>query len=484
MNSSNSGPARLAKFFGRFFALLFFPVTIPVAVGKNYRGMADRLESLPGIRRGGGMLAGVSVFVYLIIIGGLIGATTGLALGNGERSTDTATNGSTENFTQDTSPDLTPISTSEPDSTSTSSSERPSTTPTNNKNSTSEMASKEYDLLLSDVEEVYPATARKSYDGPYLEFLGGSYDQERESVTLNFSMDSLVSIDRYESAVIRTAGIYVWSHFDSETANPETVTINYLRDGELNATAKIQAEWMRQYIFGNISPNGPAPMSYQTYVQSAIGTLRVKGEKIEFPKMLDSCRKTSSGARFECKNSLRDRMPVRYYLPEKTATGSEFNNVIGNAQPAGSFDSRQERLEYTTKQLEENISGTVSLEGYTAADEDDVWKEVDMRIRDVYLQNETIVVEQYTRSEIGDDSLPLRQNDVVGARYGRLVVNYGAKFMPANGVVIIKHTPDGQKYSKVRVQNYNAVGYINGERSLVKLGLDMEVIKQYQEPGS
>jgi hypothetical protein len=157
---------------------------------------------------------------------------------------------------------------------------------------------------------------------------------------------------------------------------------------------------------------------------------------------------------------------------------------MGGAQPDRSFDSRQERLEYTTQKLEENITGRVSLEGYTAADEDDVWKDVDMRIRDVSLENETIVVEQYTRSERGDDSLPLRQNDVIGANYGRLVVNYGATFMPANGVVIVKYTPDGERYAKLRVPNYNAVGYINGERGLVELGLDVEIIEQYQDPGS
>jgi hypothetical protein len=137
-----------------------------------------------------------------------------------------------------------------------------------------------------------------------------------------------------------------------------------------------------------------------------------------------------------------------------------------------------------TKKFEKNVTGTVSLEGYTAADETDVWKDVDMRIRDVYLDNETIVVEQFTRSEVGDDSLPLRQRDVIGAKYGRLAVNYGAEFMPANGVMIVQYTPDGEKYAKIHVPNSDAVGYINGETSLVGLGLDIEVIERYQDPGS
>jgi hypothetical protein len=485
MPFSTSTVIKSAKFLGRLVALLFFPITVPVAVATNYRGAADRLASLPGIRRGGGVVAGISVLAYLVIVIGIAGGTGILAISGENGPEGVATNASgiekVETVeTLDTTPDTTPESglLSTPDR------PVPTSTTTVNSNSREETEPNQYDLLLSNVEEVYPETARDSYNKPYLTFLGGSYDQQHESVTLNFSVDPLNSIDRYESAVSRTAGIYVWSHFNSDTAYPETITINYFRDGKLNATANVRSRWMRQYAFGNISSESPAPMSYHTYVQAVVGTLRVKGEKAEFPHLLNRCESMGPVQSGECKNSLRNRMPVRYYLPERTATGNKYTNVMGNAQPAGSFDSRQERLEYTAQKLEENITGTVSLEGYTAADEDDVWEDVDMRIRDVYLENETIVVEQYTRSEVGDDSLPLRQNDVIGAKYGRLVVNYGAQFMPADGVVIIKYTPDGHKYSKIRVQNYNAVGYINGERSLVRLGLDVEVIEQYQEPGS
>jgi hypothetical protein len=317
-----------------------------------------------------------------------------------------------------------------------------------------------------------------------LNFLGGSYDVERESVTLNFSIDSLALISRYEIAAGRSSGVYLSSHFNSETAYPETVTLNYFRDGELNATATIKSQWMNQYAFGNTSPEGYAPMSYSTYTRAVFGTLKVKGQKREFPHLLDRCEDDESTDSVECKDGLRDRMPARFYLPERTATGGPYTNIMGTAQPERSFEDRRERLRFTTRKLEENITGLVSLEGHTTSDETTVWKSVDMRIRDVYLDNETIVVEQLTRSEVGDDSLPLRQRDVVGAKYGRIAVNYGAEFMPSNGVVIIQYTPDGKKYAKVRVPNYNAVGYINGGTSLVGLGLNVEVIELYQKPGS
>lgn len=485
MKTSLSFVIWLAKLFGQFIAICFFPVTVPIAVATNYRDAADRLASLPGIHRGGGMLAGLSVLFYLVIVGGLIGGATVLALNSGNDPSAPITNGDTrEDANPDMNPNATPASTSELESTSTPEPITPTPTPADSNEHPVDTELTNYERLLSDIEEIYPETARNSYKPPYLEFLGGSYDRKQESITLNFSLDSLDSIDRYESAVARTAGIYVWSHFNSETAYPETATLNYFRDGRLNATARIRAQWMRQYVFGNVSSSSPAPLSYPTYVRAVMGTLKVRGEKVEFPTLLARCEDDYPANPAQCKNSLDDRMPVRFYLPERTATGGSYTNIMGNAQPDSSFDSRQDRLAYTAQKLEENITGTVSLEGYTAADEDDVWKDVDMRIRDVYLENETIVVEQFTRSEVGDDSLPLRQNDVIGAKYGRLVVNYGAEFMPTNGVVIIKYTPDGQRYSKVRVQNYNAVGYINGERGLVELGLDMEVIEQYQEPGS
>jgi hypothetical protein len=482
MNLSNLAGSRIGTFLARAAAVLFFPVTLPVLIAVNYRGLADRLTAVPGIRSGGGVLAGISVFVYIVLVVGLTAGASTVTIDPGGRDFESNTNGTAE---ETASPDniIAPTATVTPSDSSTVT-PKATSTPTEVNTYTEDRQRNEYELLLSDVEENYLSIARNSYPGPYLSFINGSYDTERDSVTLNFSMDDHDSVNRYERAVSGSAGVYVWPHFHPETAYPEEITLNYFRKGTLNASAEIRPRWMRHYMFGNVSPDTPAPMSYQTYVRVVMGTLNVSGEKTEFPHLLSRCEEEHPLNSEECKNNLDDRMPVRFYLPERTATGGPYKNIMGNAQPAGSFDSRQERLEYTAQKLEENITGTVSLEGYTAADEDDVWKDVDMRIRDVYLQNETIMIEQYTRSEVGDDSLPLRQNDVIGAKYGRLIVNYGAKFMPANGVVIIKYTPDGQKYSKVRLPNYNAVGYINGERGLVELGLDVEVIQQYQEPGS
>ncbi|WP_159901347.1 hypothetical protein [Salinirussus salinus] len=483
MSSSTLSAARLVKLLGGVVALIFFPVTVPIATATNYRGIADRLASLPGIQRGGGMLAGVAVLVYLVAAGGLVGGTATLALGDESRSpaldineskATTSTPTGTSAALQTTTPNTNPPT---PDGSV-------SSTPISTEDDTDSRKSDRYERLLADVEETYPVLARDSYDPPYITFLGGSYDTERQTVTLNFSIDSLDLIERYEIAVARTAGLYVRSHFDPKTAYPETVTFNYFRKGELNATATIKPRWMNQYAFGNTSPDSYAPMSYPTYIRAVVGTLKVNGEKREFPHLLDRCENENPVNSGECKNSLRDRVPVRFYLPERTATGGQYTNVMGAAQPDKSFSSRHERLRFTTQKLEKNVTGTVSLEGYTAADETDVWKDVDMRIRDVYLDNETIVVEQFTRSEVGDDSLPLRQRDVIGAKYGRLAVNYGAEFMPANGVMIVQYTPDGEKYAKIHVPNSDAVGYINGETSLVGLGLDIEVIERYQDPGS
>lgn len=484
MRPSTSTAARFVKYLGKFISLLFFPVTVPIAVATNYRGAADRLAAIPGIRRGGGMLAGMAVLVYLAIIIVMVSTTATLALDSSGGMATPATNGTTgETPTEGETTASTGRST--PDSSSTTTPASTPSTGTDSTNTPDNDNSAKYDRLLADVGGTYSATAKESYNPPYVRFLGGTYNTERESVTLNFSIDSLDSIDRYERAVARTAGIYVQSHFRPETAYPEAVTFNYFRDGELNATAKIESRWMNQYTFGNTSPDSYAPMSYRTYVRAVLGTLKIRGVKTEFPHLLNRCEsdeKSTSPA--ECEDSLRSRMPVRYYLPERTATGSQYTNIMGDAQPNRPFGSRQERLEFTTQQLEENITGTVSIEGNTPVNETEVWKDVDMRIRDVYLDNETIVVEQFTRSEVGDDSLPLRQNDVIGAKYGRLVVNYGAQYMPTNGVVVIKYTPDGKKYSKDRIPNYNAVGYINGDRSLVGLGLGVEIIEQYQDPGS
>lgn len=473
---------RIGTLLARVAVALFFPLTLPLLVATNYRGLADRLTSLPGIRSGGGAFAGIAVFGYIVLIVSLVSGTAILALDSGESNSASTTNGT---LAETAIPDktFTPTPTATPSDRSTATPTVTSTlTETNINNENGE--GNEYELLLSDVEETYLSTAQNSYPGPYLSFLSGSYNTTRDSVTLNFSMDDHDSVNRYERAVSGSAGVYVWSHFNPETAYPATVTLSYFRDGDLNATAEIKSQWMRQYMFGNVSSDSPAPVSYRTYVRVVMGTLNVSGEKTEFPHLLSRCEEENPLSSGECKNNLRERIPIRFYLPERTATGGPHTNIMGNAQPAGSFNGRQKRLDYTAQKLEENITGTVSLEGYTAADEDDVWRDVDMRIRDVYLENETIIIEQYTRSERGDDSLPLRQRDIVGAKYGRLIVNYGAEYMPANGVVIIQYTPDGQKYAEVRVPNYNAVGYINGERGLAELGLDIEIIERYQEPGS
>jgi hypothetical protein len=475
----------LVKYFVKALAIVLFPITAPIAVGINYRGTADSLASLPGICRGGGPLSFLSVLTYLATLGGIITGAAMFGLNGGDGpEVATATDHRVENSTPVEVSTTTPGQKSNPDYNLASDSLTPLRKSIDASNNERNMESKKYDLLITNVEEMYPNVANNSYTSPYLNFLNGSYNQERQFVKLNFSIARLNSIDRYEVAVGRTAGIYVWSHFDSNTAYPEKVTVNYFRNGELNATTKIRPQWMRQYIFGNVSPDSAAPMSYRTYVRASIGALSVNSQKTEFPQLINRCNIQNTTKSVKCKNDLRNRMPVRYYLPEQTATGGPYTNIMGGAQPAGSFDNRQERLEHTTQKLEENITGAVSLDGDTAVDEDDVWKDVDMRIRDVSLENETIVVEQYTRSERGDDGLPLRQNDVIGAKYGRLVVNYGAKFMPADGVVIMKYTPDGERYAKFRVPNYNAVGYINGERGLVELGLDVEVVDRYQNPGS
>lgn len=482
MSSPNSMTSRIRTLLARVVVVLLLPLTLPVLVATNYRGLADRLADFPGIRRGGGASAGVAVLAYIVVTVGLVGGTATLALDDGESGPVSTTNGTVEEAaTADETPTSTPTATPRNGSTETP---RATSTPrkTSIKDETGER--NEYELLLSDINETYLPTAQNSYPGPYLSFFDASYNTTRNSVMLNFSMDDHDSVNRYERAVSGSAGVYIWSHFNPETAYPETVTLNYFRDGDLNATAEIKSQWMRQYMFGNVSPDSPAPMSYRTYVRVVMGTLTVNGEQTEFPNLLTRCEEENSINSGECKNSLRERMPVRFYLPERTETGGSYTNVMGNAQPITSFNSRQERLEYTVQKLEKNITGTVSIEGYTSGDEDNIWENVDMRIRDVYLENETIVVEQYTRSARGDDSLPLQQRDVVGAKYGRLVVDYGAEYMPANGVVIVQYTPDGQKYAKVRVLNYNAVGYINGERGLVELGLDIEIIERYQEPGS
>ena len=480
MRSPTLSAARLAKFFGGVIALLFFPVTVPIATAINYRGIANRLASLPGIGRGGGMLSGVAVLVYVIVVAGLVAGMATLVLGDDGSSPEPDAN-QTDGALSTT--EVSPAATPDTNPTKTPSDTIPSTSTSTNDVSESAL-SERYNRLISDVRETYPAAARESYEPPYLTFLGGSYDVEQESVTLNFSMDSLDMISRYEVAAGRSAGVYLSSHFNSETAYPEKVSLNYFRDGELNATVTIKPRWMNQYAFGNTSQGGYAPMSYSTYTRAVMGTLKVTGENKEFPHLLNRCGDDELTDSVGCKDSLRDRMPVRFYLPEQTATGGPYTNVMGAAQPEGSFEDRRERLRFTTRKLEQNITGLVSLKGYTTSDETTVWKSVDMRIRDVYLDNETIVVEQLTRSGVGDDSLPLRQRDVVGAKYGRLAVNYGAEFMPSNGIVIIQYTPDDEKYAKVRVPNYNAVGYINGGTSLVGLGLNVEVIELYQKPGS
>lgn len=487
MNSSpsTSRTARLIRLVGWFFALLFFPITIPIAVATNYRGAADRLSSLPGIRHDGGLFAGVSVLVYLLMLGGFVVSVTTVTVPDGENSAKSATNDNlTDNSVTDGISSINPTSTPERSSASTTDSTSSTSAPTDTADSQTDTDSNKYSLLLSDIEEVYPAIARRSYQDPYLEFIGGSYDQERKSVTLNFSTDSLNSIDRYEIAVSRTAAIYVRSHFNPKTAYPKIITLNYFRDGKLNATAKIRSRWMRQYLFGNISSTSPAPMSYRTYIRAVVGTLKVQGEKIEFQRLLERCDEENPTNSGQCKNSLRDRMPVRLYLPERTPTGGTYTNIVGEAAPNRSFGTRKERLRFMARKLEQNITGTAHLEGYTPALETKVWQNVDMRIRDVYLDNETIVVEQFTRSEVGDDSLPLQQRDIIGATYGRLAVNYGSKYIPANGIIIVQYTSDGKKYAKVRVPNYNAVGYISGERDLIELGTDIQIIERYQEPGS
>ena len=52
-------------------------LAIPIAIGTNYRDLANRLSRLPGIDTGGGVTSGVVAGLYLFVLVGLVGAVGG-----------------------------------------------------------------------------------------------------------------------------------------------------------------------------------------------------------------------------------------------------------------------------------------------------------------------------------------------------------------------------------------------------------------------
>lgn len=58
-------------------AIVALPFAAAFAVARNYGGVAERLEPLPGISSGGGATAGVAAFVYVVFIFAIVGAIGG-----------------------------------------------------------------------------------------------------------------------------------------------------------------------------------------------------------------------------------------------------------------------------------------------------------------------------------------------------------------------------------------------------------------------
>jgi outer membrane biosynthesis protein TonB len=135
-------------------AIVLLPLLAAVIIGTNYRGSADRLARLPGIRAGGGVVPTVSAFVYGLLLPGLLvvsgpstdepmsaNQTTGTSMGPSVNSasklspTATVTQATPDTTAATTSatqsPTTSPTATATPTSTSTATlTPEPTATPT------------------------------------------------------------------------------------------------------------------------------------------------------------------------------------------------------------------------------------------------------------------------------------------------------------------------------------------------------------------
>jgi len=91
MNVDNTTVTTLGTVLGWAAVIVFAPVTLPWAVGTNYRGTAERLKTLPGVRPGGGVASGAVAFVYVCGLCLLLGGATAATVGPSPPEDDTTT---------------------------------------------------------------------------------------------------------------------------------------------------------------------------------------------------------------------------------------------------------------------------------------------------------------------------------------------------------------------------------------------------------
>lgn len=83
--------------FAISFALVLFPIIMGILVGMNYRGIADRLTTIPGIESGGGIKSGAVAGIIGLVLWGVIaaGGDTGDSGTESDLTESTAENEST-----------------------------------------------------------------------------------------------------------------------------------------------------------------------------------------------------------------------------------------------------------------------------------------------------------------------------------------------------------------------------------------------------
>jgi len=93
--------------------LVFLPISLPMAIGRNYRNLANRLAGLPGIRAGGGSQSALVSFVYLsvaVLLFGGISSVTAVSGEAGDEQSPTSETVVTSSVAKSTTESQTPVS--------------------------------------------------------------------------------------------------------------------------------------------------------------------------------------------------------------------------------------------------------------------------------------------------------------------------------------------------------------------------------------
>ncbi|MDG5774954.1 hypothetical protein VB773_15870 [Haloarculaceae archaeon H-GB2-1] len=235
-------------------AVLCLPVSAPLAIARNYRGVADRCAHLPGIRAGGGPTSALATMFYLVVVLLLVGggavayAQVDVGEGAGGSSTTNVTTVSTETTPKTTS---TPTVTHTPTST-------PTPTPTATATTTATATPESKDTMQDFANRTVAGAKKYNLTIKNYRIIDGEL--------IVYWMPNVQNRTRLFTRSTYLMGAFRYSHEVQQGTSPWQLRIYMIDEsGNRKAQMKVKSKWVIQNIQGRKSDKYVIKSSLKTY---------------------------------------------------------------------------------------------------------------------------------------------------------------------------------------------------------------------------